>query len=658
MADYTPPTENLPIFDKLLFSSGEEYITQNDADKRYLRYPNAQGKENLQSILVGGVADFADDVNIDGEVTIENTLNANGINNYNGAIYCAASANFNGQVNVNSTSIFTGTSTFNNTMTSTTEGRFNGTLVSLGVMNIIDTSLSGNNKIAVDFLNTQIQGTRMRLILCPNNGQLNPYTVLNDILWSIGSGTQTDTTLSLCPVSAITSGIKIKAGGTPNIQLGVGGTTSTPTNRINISATAFQLFGGGTNNNITFNNNILMTNSDSSNRQITTSFLKLTDVTSNTPTVQIYGSGSNIAMDNNIIMSNASSSNRQITSSYLNVTDISSNTLVGQIYGNGSNINFSKNILMNGPTGPDRQITTSYLNLTDITTGGNVCQIYGGGTGAIFDNNKLDGSFLFATDDSLGVQSVPLQFSSGAFNIGTTASPTYTGAIPPTSDNSNKIPTTQWVQSLVSPVLSGRTQTVTITTSQTIVVPTGVIGIGIRMIAKGGIPGLNADTGFNYSSGGTGGGGSSLVSNGMVPIIGGSTIYSLFVSLSVSLRYFSTIFCTCPTGNNGGDASGLGGVGGPGAPAQTGGSGTPGYGSFTLFPGNAGVNGISNQGFGSITGVPTIAASSSASSTGFQGFTDSLPGCGQRYKFISGNGYINSSPEPGPAIIYLTYYYI
>ena len=56
MTDYNPPTEDLPIFDKLVFLSGEEYITQNQADKRYLRYPNAQGTENLQAINVNGTA--------------------------------------------------------------------------------------------------------------------------------------------------------------------------------------------------------------------------------------------------------------------------------------------------------------------------------------------------------------------------------------------------------------------------------------------------------------------------------------------------------------------------------------------------------------------------------------------------------------------------
>ena len=63
MAEYSPPIENLPIFDKLVFLSGDEYITQNQADKRYLRYPNAQGTENLQAINVGGTSNFNEEAN-------------------------------------------------------------------------------------------------------------------------------------------------------------------------------------------------------------------------------------------------------------------------------------------------------------------------------------------------------------------------------------------------------------------------------------------------------------------------------------------------------------------------------------------------------------------------------------------------------------------
>jgi hypothetical protein len=80
MADYKPPTEQLPIFDTTVFLSGDQTITQNQADKRYLRYPNAQGTENLQSINVNGTADFNSTVNIDGITTTTNNINMIGPN--------------------------------------------------------------------------------------------------------------------------------------------------------------------------------------------------------------------------------------------------------------------------------------------------------------------------------------------------------------------------------------------------------------------------------------------------------------------------------------------------------------------------------------------------------------------------------------------------
>ena len=84
MADYKPPTEQLPIFDSSVFLTGDQALTQNQADKRYLRYPNAQGTENLQAINVNGtatfnaLADFNTSVNVDGLTTLNNVLNMNG----------------------------------------------------------------------------------------------------------------------------------------------------------------------------------------------------------------------------------------------------------------------------------------------------------------------------------------------------------------------------------------------------------------------------------------------------------------------------------------------------------------------------------------------------------------------------------------------------
>jgi hypothetical protein len=66
MTDYTPPTENLPTFNSTVFLGGDEFITQNQADKRYLRYPNAQGTENLQVINVNGLATFNNGIEVSG----------------------------------------------------------------------------------------------------------------------------------------------------------------------------------------------------------------------------------------------------------------------------------------------------------------------------------------------------------------------------------------------------------------------------------------------------------------------------------------------------------------------------------------------------------------------------------------------------------------
>jgi hypothetical protein len=73
MSSYAPPTENVAIFDEINFRSGETTLTQSMADKRYLRYPNAQGTETLQDINVNGVATFSNIVTapLDSDLTIE-----------------------------------------------------------------------------------------------------------------------------------------------------------------------------------------------------------------------------------------------------------------------------------------------------------------------------------------------------------------------------------------------------------------------------------------------------------------------------------------------------------------------------------------------------------------------------------------------------------
>jgi len=63
MATYNPPTEDLAIFDPSVFAIADIPLTQAQADARYLRFPTAQGTENLAAINVNGVATFNSGVN-------------------------------------------------------------------------------------------------------------------------------------------------------------------------------------------------------------------------------------------------------------------------------------------------------------------------------------------------------------------------------------------------------------------------------------------------------------------------------------------------------------------------------------------------------------------------------------------------------------------
>jgi hypothetical protein len=62
MSDNTPPNPNVNTFNNLYWITGDSALTQNQADLRYLKFPIAQGTENLKAIGVDGVATFNNDV--------------------------------------------------------------------------------------------------------------------------------------------------------------------------------------------------------------------------------------------------------------------------------------------------------------------------------------------------------------------------------------------------------------------------------------------------------------------------------------------------------------------------------------------------------------------------------------------------------------------
>jgi len=58
MSSTNPPNPNVSTFNNLYWSITDIPLTQSQADRRYLKFPVAQGKETLQDIDVNGVANF------------------------------------------------------------------------------------------------------------------------------------------------------------------------------------------------------------------------------------------------------------------------------------------------------------------------------------------------------------------------------------------------------------------------------------------------------------------------------------------------------------------------------------------------------------------------------------------------------------------------
>lgn len=91
MAQYFPPTENVPIFDTTLFEDPNDFLTATIANKKYLKFPNAQGDENLQGITVSGTSLFNQLSTFNAGFTVNGTGSDCNFNNYN--------TNFYGDVN-------------------------------------------------------------------------------------------------------------------------------------------------------------------------------------------------------------------------------------------------------------------------------------------------------------------------------------------------------------------------------------------------------------------------------------------------------------------------------------------------------------------------------------------------------------------------------
>lgn len=86
MSSTNPPNPNVNTFNNLYWSVSDIPLTQSKADKRYLKYPVAQGKETLQAIDVNGVANFNQPITMTGPTANDRLIRSTyfAINNTSG----------------------------------------------------------------------------------------------------------------------------------------------------------------------------------------------------------------------------------------------------------------------------------------------------------------------------------------------------------------------------------------------------------------------------------------------------------------------------------------------------------------------------------------------------------------------------------------------
>jgi len=322
------------------------------------------------------------------------------------------------------------------------------------------------------------------------------------------------------------------------------------------------------------------------------------------------------------------------------------------IYGS---LNVYNNLLMNASLATDRQISTGYLNLNPIgsTPGATGTQIYQNAGASYWDNNVNGGSITFATNTSGGVQVLPFQ-------------------ITPTNNQSNVsllinglgnyLQFPDGTQQTTAAVTTNKTYTIEYAPSGllNINIPANCAGISIISTGQGGLAGQNIDSasGTTWNAGGSGGGATSCISQGIIPITSGTLTFQPGTTGSPNYLTYNgvgTVICTSYNGYDGLTATVS--AGGAGGPAQIQGSGNTNICNWLISTGSAGTTGGTAIAYQNCAGVPQTSGKPNCVLT--TGTTnDTVRGCGMRY--FSWGSSINKCPNStafalGPSVT-ITYY--
>ena len=620
MAVYPPPSFQSNIFDTNAFnqSDGTAGLTEAEANLLYYKYPVGQATQTLQQTDHTGLASFQAgiDINVGTLKFPDNTVQTTAAGSGGGETLAQTLVLGNSagatDINMNNNDI-TNCATLNNVILTTGVVATNLEVGFLGQLNYNNTT-TGNGH------NTAMGDNIMTSITTGNYNNAVGSFACNKITDGEGnegfgsSALQNQTTADYNTAIGNRAGEK-QIAGSYNVYVGAQAGQNVTTGSYNtfVGQAAGQNSSGASNNTYVGSGTSILGGVSNS------TVLGIGATTSTAHTVQLGTVAENVNCPNTLSVANT--------------------------------------LTMNGSTDLKRIINNVYYQFQDknalATTIG---QIYGSSGAIIFDNDINSGSYSFAVNNSVSVQSIPLSFDAVNFNISTTNPPTCSATQPASSDSSTKVPTTAWVQGAISAyVPSGGSATtlaqiggynsatgLAFPSTVNITVPANAVYADIFLAGVGGGAGFGGDrSAGGYYTGGSGGG--ATATYGRV-FCKGLALSVFQASNQVCLSVGGITVVKVWNGSQGGSASasagGVGGVANSNATVIS----VSGYSSWFSYNGGAGANGGTNSAPAS---VGTILL------TGYNAST--LLGCGQSISTSGGgNPYAFQTTYFGGA--YITYY--
>lgn len=219
MAEYPPPTEDLPIFDNNVFVKLDEFVTIDHISNNYLKFPIAQGAETLTDITVLGTSTFNGTETHNNAATFTDVINiANGNTGNTTTFDVNGSNNLTINNNVNGGNMFFNIRdpTLNTICNTVSLTKSNGLNSGCSIINNPPTTIANFACFTASSASTT---TSLSLCVTPNSGTLNNIVASNDpFIVGTGAGSNLGT-LTLTTWSSSRLGIRINSNSINSVEV-------------------------------------------------------------------------------------------------------------------------------------------------------------------------------------------------------------------------------------------------------------------------------------------------------------------------------------------------------------------------------------------------------------------------------------------------------